>query len=474
LDERAIEKFKLGFAPNSFNDLIGHLKKLNFSEEDMITAGVVAKNERSAYDKFRNRVMFPVFGDSGKVIAFTGRVIEEDALPKYMNSPETPIYHKSDVLFNYFFAKKAIHDSRRAILVEGNLDVLSLCANGIENVVAPMGTAVTSQQLEKLWKITDEIVVCFDGDLAGQNASKRLALIVLSMITPKKNIKIACLPNNQDPDSLIRSLGKNHFIKFIKDGGNCLALSEFLWISELRETGLFPDDVDIIPEQKSKLEARLNEITEEIKNDVVSKNFRNFYRNRLFLLGRSKSTGKVFGRNRLLSLKADANSVDHKITLASANSPSSIENLKNSVMSVEKHIFYILTANLELLDRVIQVHGIDVSKINFMSQDANAIIDIFGRAVECGRVADKDFLFDLLEKNDFREYVFGSSKFTGNSIEDNLKYLYSLILERNVFTLEIEIKELALKNNDEKRRKSLMGELESLYSEKSDWDNKFC
>jgi DNA primase catalytic core len=471
LNEVSVKKFRLGFAPNSFSSLIDHLKNSNFTEEDMLAAGVVAKNERNMYDKFRNRIMFPVFGDSGKVIAFSGRIIEDDnQSPKYMNSPETPIYHKSDVLFNYFFAKKAIYDSKCAILVEGNIDVLSLSANGIENVVAPLGTAVTPQQVVKLWKITDEIIVCFDGDLAGQNASKRMALMVLPMITPRKNIKIACLPNGQDPDSLMRSLGKNYFMKFVKENSSCLALSEFLWINELRDAGLSFNDPDIIPERKSRLEEKLDEITKEIKNDVVSKNFRNFYKNRLFLLGRSSASRKTFSRSKLVDYRANTNLLSYGKILAS---PNNTENLKNNVINVEKRMFYILAANLELIDKAIQVHSIDIFGINFFSKDASAIMNIFSRAIESNRINDRDFLLDLLEKNDLRDYVLGSSKFVANSIEDNLKYLYSLVLERSIFVLEIEIKELSLRNNNEARRKSLMDELQLLHDRKSEWDSKF-
>jgi hypothetical protein len=137
-------------------------------------------------------------------------------------------------------------------------------------------------------------------------------------------------------------------------------------------------------------------------------------------------------------------------------------------------MFYILLSNLELIDRAIEVHNIDVFGIDFFSQNASIIINIVCGVIESKKINDRNYLFDLLEKNDFRDYVLGSSKFAGNSIEDNLKYLYSLVLERNIFVLEIEIKELALKNNNEVKRKSLMSELEMLCNKKNDWDNKFC
>ena len=195
--------------------------------KDIIKAGVVSLNEKKIYDKFRNRIMFPILDKSGKIIAFSGRVINSSDMPKYMNSPETPLYHKSDVLFNYFFAKKSIYDKGAAILVEGNIDTITLSVNGIENVVAPMGTAATERQIRELWKITDNIIVCFDGDSAGQKASKRLANLVLPIITASKSIKFVKLPKNQDPDDFIKEYGPIEFENLVKSSDSTINLSEF-------------------------------------------------------------------------------------------------------------------------------------------------------------------------------------------------------------------------------------------------------
>ncbi|MDR3079014.1 MAG: DNA primase [Rickettsiales bacterium] len=470
LGQADMKKFRIGFAPNSYSRLLGHLRDLGFGEEEMLRAGVVAKNERSPFDRFRNRVMFPVFGDSGKVIAFSGRVIEKGAMPKYMNSPETPLYHKGDVLFNYFFAKRAIVTTRQALLVEGNMDALSLHSRGIENVVSPLGTAVTQQQIDKLWKVADEIIVCFDGDEAGQKASKRLALMVLATIGADKSLRILSLPENRDPDEMIRLSGREYFLDYLRDGKNSMALSEFLWASELREVGLSPDGLALVPEQKNRLEMALDRIIGEIGNRIVRKNFRNFYSNRLFLLGRGKSPGKSGnGGDRALNYRGVTNIDPGKSTVP----PNSIENMKNSIRNIEKYMFYLLIGDLGLVEKIFQNYNVDVFAINFLRPDAAALVGALAEASgECG-ASDKSSLAAILEKNGLEDYLRGSSGFGVGPGGNGLDHLYSLVLERSALVLEIEIRELALLNNNEERRKVLLRELELLNGRRAALEGKF-
>ncbi|MDR1426004.1 MAG: DNA primase [Rickettsiales bacterium] len=464
-----VAKFRIGFAPNSYNYLKGHLKNLGFSEEDMIVAGVAVKGEKSAYDKFRNRIMFPVLGDSGKVIAFSGRVVERDAMPKYMNSPETPLYHKSDTLFNYFFAKKTIVANRSAILVEGNIDVLSLYSGGIENVVAPLGTSVAQQQVEKLWKIAEEIIVCFDGDSAGRNASRRLALMVLPMVAADRNLKIVSLPENKDPDDMIKSFGKEYFLKFLEDKKNSLLLSEYLWICELRAVGLSPNSLTIVPEQKSRLELALNRIVDRIGDEITHRNFKNFYRNKLFLLGKPTDFSRRTQVGQISNYSGVTN-IDHRKFTAL---PNTIESLKGIILNIEKHILYLLIADVGLVEKIFKSYAIDMFAITFLNCDAASVMNAILEATRDERGVDEDFLYSKLEKHDLRDYLLESSDFAKASKEDNLERLYGLILERSITVLEIEIRELALKNNDEKKRKVLIGELEGLCEQRDNLNSKF-
>lgn len=456
LSQDNIKKFRIGFAINSFDNLLIYLRNLGFSDEDIKKSGVVAINEKGIYDKFRNRIIFPILDNIGRVIAFTGRVIDNDDLPKYMNSPDTSLYHKSDVLFNYYFAKKAIYDNGNVIIVEGNLDALSLSINGIENVVAPMGTAITKQQIEKLWKVTDEIIVCLDGDNAGQKASKRLAMLVLPMLLPIKSIKFIFLPNNQDPDDLIRSLGSNGFIDFIKSKKNSLSLSEFIWLSEIKNLNINVDK-EVTPEIKSNLEAKLIDISKRIENNIVSKNFLNFYKKQLFNLERFSNNKKTLNYQNMTR-------INYK---KSVDLPNSISSLKRNIIIIEKNILFLLIHNPYILKSFFESYNIDISSINFLDINALKIIDIISKNFD-----NKDSLLYELEKSGFNNYINSNMNLISFAEEKYVKYLYSLFLERNAFLFEIELKELALKDGSWAKRTIIYEELELLRKKKTDLDNE--
>lgn len=458
-----IKKFKIGFAPQGFNNLIQYLAKFGFNEKQLELAGLVAKGDNDGYyDKFRNRVMFPVLDKKGRVIAFTGRVIDKNDIPKYMNSPETLIYHKSDVLFNYFFARKSIYDLKYALLVEGNLDAITLSINGIENVVAPMGTAITIKQIEELWKITDEIVVCLDGDLAGKKASLRLANLVLPILVPTKSMKFITLPTDQDPDDFIKQNGKSGFINYIQNQNSCLSLSEFLWKNELNLLNLNLEKKYITPEERGILESKIIEITKQIQNQLVSKNFENFYRNQIFLIS------KYNGSKRAIDYR-NITKIDYKKDVKPVNS---IDLLKQNIINIEKRIFCMIIDCLPLVDQVFQTYNVDIFNINYINEDSSKLVDIFLKIYETNEINNKEFLFNILEKNNFNNYIIESSRY--NNILENKKvdYLYSLILERNINLLEIEVKNLSFENNDEIRRKNIINELEVLQDKKNKLDEE--
>lgn len=457
-----IKKFKIGFAPQSFNALIQYLSKCGFNEKQLELAGLVAKNESNYYDKFRNRVMFPVLDKKGRVIAFTGRVVDKNDIPKYMNSPETLIYHKSDVLFNYFFARKSIYDLKYALLVEGNLDAITLSINGIENVVAPMGTAITVRQIEELWKITDEIIVCLDGDSAGKKASVRLANLVLPNLTPMKNIKFVTLPTDQDPDDFIKNNGKSGFVNYINNKNNCLSLSEFLWKNELDLLNLNLDKKYITPEEKGILETRLTEIIKQIQNQLVFRNFENFYKNQIFLIS------KYSGSKRAIDYR-NLTKIDYKKDVKPVNS---IDLLKQNIENIEKCMFCMIIDYMPLIDQIFQMYNVDIFNIDYISENSNELVDIFLKIYESNEIGNKEILFDILEKNNFNNYIIESNRY--NNILENKKvdYLYSLVLERNINLLEIEVKNLSFENNDEVKRKNIIGELELLQDKKNKLDEE--
>ncbi|WP_426669082.1 DNA primase [Mucilaginibacter sp. McL0603] len=205
-----IKKFELGYSPDQWEAFTGQALKDGYQEEFLVESGLSVKRDNgSLYDRYRGRVMFPIHGFTGRVIAFGGRTLKTDKnVPKYVNSPESEIYHKSNVLYGLYFAKKAIRDEDNCYLVEGYADVLSVHQAGIENVVASSGTSLTIEQIRLIGRFTKNITILYDGDAAGIKASLR----GLDMILEEGlNVKVVLFPDGHDPDSYVRSVGTNAF-----------------------------------------------------------------------------------------------------------------------------------------------------------------------------------------------------------------------------------------------------------------------
>lgn len=211
ISEATIRKFGLGYAPDSWNNLMNFLKRKGYTELDMLNVGLIIKSQKdSFYDRFRNRVMFPVFDHRGKVIGFGGRVLD-DSKPKYLNSPESNIFKKGINLYGLNFAINNLKD-RMLIIVEGYLDCISLHQQGITNVVASLGTALTTNQAKLLKRYADRIIISYDADAAGQNATLR-GLEILK--NEGFDVRVLTVPQGKDPDEFIRSNGREEFIKLI-------------------------------------------------------------------------------------------------------------------------------------------------------------------------------------------------------------------------------------------------------------------
>jgi DNA primase len=215
-NNRTIEKFELGYALDIWDGLYHEAIRAGYSEEILEKAGLVIKKDNRTYDRFRGRVIFPVHGLSGKIVAFGARILSKDKQvnqPKYINSPETDIYHKSNVLFGLYFAKNAIRQADNCFLVEGYTDVISMHQSGIENVVASSGTALTEEQIKLIKRFTDNITVLFDGDAAGIKAALRGIDMILK---GGLNVRVVLLPDGEDPDSYSRNKSTTEFNLYIK------------------------------------------------------------------------------------------------------------------------------------------------------------------------------------------------------------------------------------------------------------------
>lgn len=272
LADRAIEpktqlKFRIGYAPPERFALKEHLGAQGVSAEDMIEAGLLVHGEDIPvpYDRFRDRVMFPITDLRGRTIAFGGRALDKDAPAKYLNSPETPLFHKGSNLYNGAAARAAAHQGARIVVVEGYVDVIAMVTAGYEAAVAPLGTALTEDQLALLWKMSDEPVLCFDGDGAGRRAAYRALDLALPHIKPGKTVRFALLPEGQDPDDLMRSGGREAIDEVI---GAAHPLADMLWQRET-ENGGFDT-----PERRAGLDQRIAEVTNVIGDPSVRKYYR--------------------------------------------------------------------------------------------------------------------------------------------------------------------------------------------------------
>lgn len=274
LDPATQLKFRIGYAPGERFALKEHLGSHSIPVEDMVEAGLLISGDDIPvpFDRFRDRVMFPITGLRGRVIAFGGRALEKDAQAKYLNSPETPLFHKGATLYNIAAARQAAHDGSPIIAVEGYVDVIAMVTAGFAATVAPLGTALTEDQLALLWKMADEPILCFDGDSAGLRAAFRAVDLAMPRLKPGKSLKFALLPQGQDPDDLVRSGGREAVSDVV---GAARPLADMLWA---RETEGHSFDT---PERRAALEARVNDVTTAIGDEAVRRYYRQDFNARL-------------------------------------------------------------------------------------------------------------------------------------------------------------------------------------------------
>jgi DNA primase len=278
LEQRGITQetqraFGLGFAPDSRGKLEDALKE--FGRDKLIETGLIAMPEeadRSPYDRFRSRLMFPIRDQRGRVIAFSGRIIG-DGKPKYLNSPDTPLFDKGRTIYNFDRASPAAREAKRIIVVEGQMDVIALDQAGFKEAVAPLGTALTEHQLAMLWRVDEAPIICFDGDSAGQKAAARAIERAMPAIQPERSLAFVQLPPGQDPDDIIRSGGTDTLRqKFARP----LSLDGFMWRYEAAKIDAKS------PTARAKLKRRLNELAGTIGDPAMREEFGREFRQRFW------------------------------------------------------------------------------------------------------------------------------------------------------------------------------------------------
>ncbi len=282
LDDETIRRFRLGWAPEDRQSLRRALGG-EYPEPLLLEAGLIRASDRGGdpYDYFGNRVMFPITDRAGRVIAFGARTLGDDQ-PKYLNSPDTPLFEKGRVLYAFAAARAQIGregdvGGNGVIVTEGYMDVIALHRAGFATAVAPLGTALTETQLQELWRLSPEPVLCFDGDSAGQRAALRALNRALPLLKPGRSLRFARVPSGEDPDSLIRARGPDSFAEVL---AAARPLVEVLWQAELAER---PIDT---PERRADLKARLDRRARDIADGEVQREYRRMLTDRYYELTR--------------------------------------------------------------------------------------------------------------------------------------------------------------------------------------------
>ena len=279
LDRRGLgpdlqRRFRVGYAPGARSALKSNLAGNDIAQEQMIDAGLLIAGDDIpvSYDRFRHRIMFPITDFRGRIVGFGGRALAQDAKAKYLNSPETELFHKGTLLYNGAEARKAAHDAGSVIVVEGYVDAIQMAAAGFDQTVAPLGTALTERQLQILWRMADEPILCLDGDKAGIRAAGRAAELALPMLQPSKSLSFALLPEGRDPDDLIREAGRPG-VEEVLDRAQPLV--DVLWAREIEGQSFET------PERRAALESRLRGLARTIADESVRRHYEQAFAERL-------------------------------------------------------------------------------------------------------------------------------------------------------------------------------------------------
>lgn len=270
IESESIQKFEIGFLGLESKALEKELIEKGFSIEDMLKFGILikSKNKQEYFHRFQNRIIFPIYNTSKKIVGFGGRTLTNSKI-KYINSPENIFFKKSENIFGLFQSQESILKKKELIVVEGYLDVISLDSKKINNSVASLGTSFSEKQILQIWQYADSPIICFDGDDAGINAMKKVSQKALKYLKPGKTLKFVELPNNLDPDSFIQKKGKKEFLNRLEQSIN---LSDLIW------NELLDDHNNVTPEYVALIDKKINDVVLSINDRNISNEYLKFLR----------------------------------------------------------------------------------------------------------------------------------------------------------------------------------------------------
>ena len=373
LTSEIIDEFGLGFAPNSRTELFDYLSDKNIPEQQIIDTGMCLRPDDggAVYDRFRDRIMYPIRDSQGRCIAFGGRAMSQNARAKYLNSPETKLFDKGRSLYNFSTARSALSTKSSLIVAEGYMDVIALSQASFKASVAPLGTAITKDQLALIWRISPSPVVALDGDRAGVNAAYRLIDLALPLIETGKTIKFALMPEGYDPDDLIKERGRDAMQNLVDEA---ISLADLLWRRETE--GLSFDN----PEARAALDKKLDQALSNIRDRQLKYHYQQHFKD-LKWTAFIKRPGKQFSGSQN---NANAGKAVKGSFIANSDK-------KNFISLKETVILAILVKYPSLIDP-------NKEKLTTMEWDSKDHVLLLGEILNMGHLGSQDLIENLQNK----------------------------------------------------------------------------
>ena len=373
LTSEIVDEFELGFAANSRTELFDYLLDKNIPEQQIIDTGMCLRPDDggAAYDRFRDRIMYPIRDSRGRCIAFGGRAMSQNANAKYLNSPETKLFDKGRSLYNFSAARSALRTQPTLIVAEGYMDVIALSQASFKASVAPLGTAITKDQLALIWRISPSPVVALDGDRAGVNAAYRLIDLALPLIETGKTIKFALMPEGYDPDDLIKERGRDAMQNLVDEA---ISLADLLWRRETE--GLSFDN----PEARAALDKKLDQALSNIRDRQLKYHYQQHFKD-LKWTAFIKMPGKKFSGSQN---NANAGKAVKGSFIANSDK-------KNFISLKETVILAILVKYPSLIDP-------NKEKLTTMEWDSKDHILLLGEILNMGHLGSQDLMENLQNK----------------------------------------------------------------------------
>lgn len=430
ISKEAIKEFSIGFAPPA-KALQKFFEEKSISLTKLQKAGLVGKrDDGTIYEIFYNRIIFPIKNVYNKVVGFGGRVLG-DGLPKYLNSPETILFQKNETLYGENNAISVAYKKNHSILVEGYLDVIALHQAGFKEAMASLGTSVTENHLQKLWRAGDEIVLCLDGDIAGIKATHRVINLVLPLINGNKKISFVMLPSGSDPDDIINKDGAGSFTQIFDKRIN---LSEMIWRSE------YEGKTFSTPEDKAILERNLGDYCKQIKDKLLSNNYYRYFKDQIW--------------QNLIKRK-------NKVTITSSNITSTTPNY-SEIEILEQAVCIILVKFPEMVKK--QETKDFLLTLNFQNKMLEAFRDWYFAEIISNDILDQENIIALAEKTGFYDTfsvllksnnLFLDLSFNQDDIDSDLLWQW-LHKKHHLVLLKQEYSSIIQNGSDEELKKAIL------------------